>query len=64
MTPSGLWKSNGGSSPGELDLDALQPVGDSEDAAFDALNSDDAGPGDLEIDFDAEEQHGAQQPPR
>ena len=55
---------NGGSSPGALDLEELQPVGDSEDAAFDALNSDDAGPGDLEIDFDAEEQHGAQQPPR
>jgi pSer/pThr/pTyr-binding forkhead associated (FHA) protein len=62
---NGAGRSNGAGSPEALDLDELQPVGDSEDAAFDALNSDDAGPGELEIDFDAEEQHGAPPaPPR
>jgi len=59
---NGASQSNGAGEA--LDLDELQPVGDSEDAAFDALNSDDAGPGELEIDFDAEEQHGAPPPPR
>ena len=39
-------------------------MGDNEDAAFDALNSDDAGPGELEIDFDAEEQQAPPPPPR
>jgi predicted component of type VI protein secretion system len=55
---------NGGGSPAALDLDELQPMGDNEDAAFDALNSDDAGPGELEIDFDAEEQRTPPAPPR
>jgi predicted component of type VI protein secretion system len=61
---NGAGRSNGAGAAAPLDLDELQPVGDSEDAAFDALNSDDAGPGDLEIDFDAEEQQGAPPPPR
>lgn len=58
---NGAGRANGGGEA--LDLDELQPVGDSEDAAFDALNADDAGPGELEIDFDAEEQ-GTPPPPR
>ena len=60
---AGPGRANGGSEAG-LDLDELQPVGDSEDAAFDALNSEDPGPGELEIDFDAEEQGTPPAPPR
>ena len=61
---AGSARSNGNGGPAALDLDELQPMGDNEDAAFDALNSDDAGPGDLEIDFDAEEQRTPPAPPR
>jgi pSer/pThr/pTyr-binding forkhead associated (FHA) protein len=57
-------RANGGAPEEPLDLDELQPVGDSEDAAFDALTSEDGGPGELELDLDAEEQHGAPPPPR
>ena len=60
---AGLGRSNGGGSEEALDLDELQPVGDSEDAAFDALNAEDGGPGELQIDFDAEEQQSAPPPP-
>ena len=60
---AGHGRANGGGSEEALDLDELQPVGDSEDAAFDALNAEDAGPADLEIDFDAEEKQSAPPPP-
>ena len=61
---NGASQGNGAGGGEPLDLDELQPVGDSEDAAFDALNADDAGPGELEIDFDAEEQGTPPAPPR
>ena len=61
---NGAGRSNGAGAGAPLDLDELQPMGDNEDAAFDALNSDDAGPGELEIDFDAEEQQAPPPPPR
>lgn len=52
-------RANGGG-----DIEELSPVGDSEDAAFDALNSDDGNLEELNIDLDAEEQeHDATQPP-
>src|SRR5437762_3534013 len=47
-------KPNGGGSHEDLDLGELQPMGDSEDAAFDALTSDNDQPlEELEIDLDA-----------
>jgi pSer/pThr/pTyr-binding forkhead associated (FHA) protein len=52
-------RANGGG-----DIEELSPVGDSEDAAFDALTSDDGNLEELNIDLDAEEQeHDATQPP-
>ena len=56
---------NGGHANGGGDLDELTPVGDNEDAAFDALTSDDdAGLEELQIDLDAEEHDSAQPPGR
>ena len=56
---------NGGHANGAGDLDELTPVGDNEDAAFDALTSDDdAGLEELQIDLDAEEHDSAQPPGR
>ena len=56
---------NGGHTNGGGDLDELTPVGDNEDAAFDALTSDDdAGLEELQIDLDAEEHDSAQPPGR
>jgi len=58
-------RGNGGGSHANLELEELQPVGDSEDAAFDALTAeDDLGGGELEIDLDAEEERSAPPPPR
>jgi hypothetical protein len=58
-------RGNGGGSHADLDLEELQPVGDNEDAAFDALTAeDDLGGGELEIDLDAEEQKSVPPPPR
>ena len=55
----------GGHASGGDDLDELTPVGDNEDAAFDALTSDDdAGLEELQIDLDAEEHDSAQPPGR
>lgn len=50
---------------GGADVEELAPVGDNEDAAFDALTSDDnVNLEDLNIDLDAEEQeHDSAQPP-
>jgi predicted component of type VI protein secretion system len=56
---------NGGHANGGGRMDALQPVGDSEDAAFDALTSDDnTNLEELQIDLDAEEHDSAQPPQR
>lgn len=53
-----------GNGSGEGDLEELTPVGDSEDAAFDALTADDD-LGEMQIDLDAEEEeHGSAQPPQ
>ena len=54
---------NGGGAQAPLDLDELQPVGDSEDAAFDALNADDGNLEELNLDLDAEEQQVPPPPP-
>ena len=59
--PVGAGRANGGG-----DLEELTPVGDNEDAALDALMSDDdsANLEELQIDLDAEEQqHDSAQPP-
>jgi pSer/pThr/pTyr-binding forkhead associated (FHA) protein len=56
--------SNGGGNHEDLELGELQPMGDSEDAAFDALTSDDQPLEELEIDLDAEEQPTPPPPPR
>ena len=56
---------NGGHTNGAGEFDELTPVGDNEDAAFDALTSDDdAGLEELQIDLDAEEHESAQPPQR
>ena len=57
---AGAGRANGGGQ-----IDELTPVGDNEDASFDALTSDDeANLEDLNIDLDAEEQeHDSAQPP-
>src|SRR5215213_8349074 len=48
---------NGAGHHEDLDLGELQPMGDSEDAAFDALTADNDQPlEEMEIDLDAEEQ--------
>ena len=58
-------KANGGGNHEDLELGELQPMGDSEDAAFDALTSDNDQPlEELEIDLDAEEQSTPPPPPR
>jgi predicted component of type VI protein secretion system len=60
---NGAGRANGGGAEEPLDLDELQPVGDSEDAAFDALNADDGDLGELNLDLDAEEQQVPPPPP-
>jgi pSer/pThr/pTyr-binding forkhead associated (FHA) protein len=56
---------NGAGHHEDLDLGELQPMGDSEDAAFDALTADNDQPlEELEIDLDAEEQSTPPPPPR
>lgn len=58
-------RANGGHANGGGDVEELTPVGDNEDAAFDALTSDDdAGLEELQIDLDAEEHDSAQPPGR
>ena len=57
-------RANGGASHDDLDLDELQPVGDSEDAALDALMADaDQGGDEIELDLDAEERQSTPPPP-
>jgi predicted component of type VI protein secretion system len=59
-TPSNAGRSAGAGSArhsnGGADIEELTPVGDSEDAAFDALTADDGNLEELNIDLDAEEQ--------
>ena len=54
---------NGGASHDDLGLDELQPVGDSEDAALDALMSEDQPGEELELHLDAEERQSTPPPP-
>ena len=63
LTPAEAGADRHGNGGGEVD--ELTPVGDNEDAAFDALTSDDdANLEDLNIDLDAEEHDSAQPPGR
>ena len=60
----GSARGNGAGSHDEMEMDELQPVGDSEDAAFDALTSDSDQPlEEMELDLDAEEHQPSPPPP-
>jgi predicted component of type VI protein secretion system len=55
-TPAGAGRAAARQPNGGADIEELTPVGDSEDAAFDALTADDGNLEELNIDLDAEEQ--------